>query len=37
MSTLEEDHPLIASREEAAGRRAALVGRRVDVEQAVLA
>jgi hypothetical protein len=37
MSTREENHPLVAFREEAAGRRAALVGTRVDVEEAVLA
>jgi hypothetical protein len=37
MSSREEDHPLIAFREEAAGRRAELVGTRLDVEQADLA
>jgi hypothetical protein len=34
---VKEDHRLIAFREEAAGCRAALVGTRLDVEQAVLA
>jgi hypothetical protein len=37
MSDREEDHPLIAFRAEAAGRRAALVGTRLNVEQGVLA